>query len=32
MNKLGDIYVDGFFEKPLNLEEVLACIRSILNG
>lgn len=32
MDKLGDIYVDGFFEKPLNLEEVLSCIRSILNG
>lgn len=32
MNKLDDIYVDGFFEKPLNLEELLGCIRSILNG
>ena len=31
-DKLDDVYIDGFFEKPLNLEELLACIRSILNG
>jgi DNA-binding response OmpR family regulator len=30
-DRLGDIYIDGFFEKPLNLDNVLACIRSILN-
>jgi len=30
--RISDIYIDGFFEKPLNLEEILACIRSILNG
>lgn len=30
-DRLGDIYIDGFFEKPLNLDKVLACIRSILN-
>jgi DNA-binding response OmpR family regulator len=31
-DKLDDIYIEGFFEKPLNLEELLSCIRSILNG
>ncbi len=31
-DRLDDIYIDGFFEKPLNLENLLACIRSILNG
>jgi DNA-binding response OmpR family regulator len=30
-DRLGDIYIDGFFEKPLNLDKVLACIHSILN-
>ena len=30
--KIADVYIDGFFEKPLNLEEMLACIHSILNG
>jgi DNA-binding response OmpR family regulator len=30
-NRLGDIFIDGFFEKPLALDKVLACIRSILN-
>jgi DNA-binding response OmpR family regulator len=30
-DRLGDIYIDGFFEKPLHLDKVLACIRSILN-
>jgi DNA-binding response OmpR family regulator len=30
-DKLDDIYIDGFFEKPLNLDNLLACIRSILN-
>ena len=29
--RLGDIYIDGFFEKPLHLDNLLACIRSILN-
>lgn len=32
MDRLGDIYIEGFFEKPLDLDEVLTCIRSILNG
>lgn len=31
-DRLGDIYIEGFFEKPLNLAEILTCIRSILNG
>jgi DNA-binding response OmpR family regulator len=31
-DRLGDIYIDGFFEKPLHLDKLLACIRSILNG
>ncbi len=30
-DRLGDIYIDGFFAKPLDLDSVLACIRSILN-
>lgn len=30
--KLDDVFIEGFFEKPLNLEELLTCIRSILNG
>jgi len=30
-DRLGDIYIDGFFEKPINLDKMLACIRSILN-
>lgn len=30
-DRLGDIYIDGFFEKPLDLDKVLVCIRSILN-
>ncbi len=29
--EIDDIYIDGFFEKPLDLEEILVCIRSILN-
>jgi DNA-binding response OmpR family regulator len=31
-DKINDIYIDGFFEKPLNLNELLTCVRSILNG
>jgi len=31
-DKISDIYIDGFFEKPLNLDEILICIRAILNG
>ena len=30
--RLGDMFIDGYFEKPLDLEGVLACVRSILNG
>jgi DNA-binding response OmpR family regulator len=30
-NRLDDVYIEGFFEKPLDLNELLACIRSILN-
>ena len=29
--RIADIYIDGFFEKPLNLDEILNCIRSILD-
>jgi len=31
-DRIPDIFVDGFFEKPLNLDEILHCVRSILNG
>jgi len=31
-DKIADVYIDGFFEKPLNLDEILICIHSILNG
>ncbi len=27
---MEDYYLDGFFEKPINLEELLKCINSIL--
>lgn len=30
--RIGDVFVEGFFEKPLDLEALLACVRSILNG
>lgn len=30
--KIDDIYFDGFYEKPLNLEELFKGIRAILNG
>lgn len=30
--KVGDVFIDDFFEKPLDLEGILASIRSILNG
>lgn len=30
-NKVNDIYIEGFFEKPLDLNGILACIRSTLN-
>ncbi|MBN2346269.1 MAG: response regulator [Candidatus Aminicenantes bacterium] len=29
--QLGDVYIEGFFEKPLDLEQVLASVRTILN-
>ena len=31
-DKIPDVYIDGFFEKPLDLDGILACIHSILNG
>jgi DNA-binding response OmpR family regulator len=30
--KIDDMYFDGFYEKPLNLEELLKGIQAILNG
>jgi len=30
-NRVNDIYIEGFFEKPLDLNGILACIRSTLN-
>jgi two-component system OmpR family response regulator len=30
--RISDVFIDGFFEKPLDLDGILACIRSILNG
>jgi DNA-binding response OmpR family regulator len=30
-DKLQDVYIEDFFEKPLDLKEILASIRSILN-
>ena len=30
-NRIHDIYIEGFFEKPLDLNGILACIRSTLN-
>lgn len=30
--RIGDVFIEGFFEKPLDLEAILACVRSILNG
>jgi len=30
--RVGDVFIEGYFEKPLDLEGLLACIRSILNG
>jgi DNA-binding response OmpR family regulator len=30
-DKIADVYIDGFFEKPLDLDGILACIHSILN-
>ncbi len=30
--QVGDVFIDGYFEKPLDLEGVLACVRAILNG
>ena len=29
--KIDDIYLDGFFEKPLNLEELLKGIQAVFN-
>jgi DNA-binding response OmpR family regulator len=31
-DKIDDIYLDGFFEKPLNLEELYKGIQTVLNG
>jgi DNA-binding response OmpR family regulator len=30
--RIGDVFIEGFSEKPLDLEAILACVRSILNG
>lgn len=30
--RIGDVFIDGFFAKPLDLDGILACVRSILNG
>lgn len=30
--RIHDVFIDGFFEKPLDLDGILDCIRSILNG
>lgn len=30
--RIGDVFIEGFFEKPLDLDAILACVRSILNG
>jgi len=30
--KIDDIYLDGFYEKPLNLEKLFKGIQAILNG
>ena len=30
--RINDVFIDGFFEKPLDLDRLLACIRCILNG
>lgn len=29
--RINDVFIDGFFEKPLDLDGLLACIRSILD-
>jgi DNA-binding response OmpR family regulator len=30
--RIADVFIEGFFEKPLDLEAILVCVRSILNG
>ncbi len=30
-NKVGDVFIDDFFEKPLDLEGILASVRALLN-
>jgi DNA-binding response OmpR family regulator len=30
-NQVGDVFVDDFFEKPLDLEALLASVRALLN-
>jgi len=30
--KIDDIYLNGFYEKPLNLEDLLKGIQAVLNG
>lgn len=31
-DRIGDVFIDAFFEKPLDLQALLASVRSILNG
>lgn len=31
-DKVGDVFIDDFFEKPLDLEALLASVRALLNG
>ncbi len=30
--QVGDVFIDDFFEKPLDLEALLASVRALLNG
>jgi DNA-binding response OmpR family regulator len=30
-NCVNDIYIEEFFEKPLNLNEILGCVQSVLH-
>jgi DNA-binding response OmpR family regulator len=31
-DKVGDVFIDDFFEKPLDLAVMLASVRALLNG
>jgi DNA-binding NtrC family response regulator len=31
VNRINDVFIEGFFEKPLDLNGLLTCIRSILD-